>query len=358
LQNVLSSISTFYPQNPKATYNERWSFGLQYQLPAELVLDVNYVGSNNLHIPITQDFNPLANSYLSTDPIRTAAQIANFNALSANVTNPFHGIAVPGTPSLNGTTISQTQLLKPYPEFSAITYGKTTEGYGTYNALQTQLSKHFSHGYNLSIAYTWSKSLDAINFLNPGDAKPWYGLSNGDYPQLLAVYGIYELPFGRGKPYFSNVNPIVKHIISGFQLNGTYRIQSGQPITFASSDILAQGASYSDIGNVKNKSLTQWFNTGAIDTSSNDQLEDAVNRFPLRYNNVRQDNLDTLNLGAERKFHIWENVETDFKCEAINALNHPVFSGPNTSPTSTSFGRISGVGNQGRVVTFAFEGRF
>ncbi|HEX5284920.1 MAG TPA: TonB-dependent receptor [Bryocella sp.] len=358
LQNVLSSISTFYPQNPKSTYNERWSFGLEYQLPAELVLDMNYVGSNNLHIPITQDFNPLPNSYLSTDTIRTAAQIANFNKLSANVTNPFYGISVPGTPSLNGTTISQTQLLKPYPEFSAITYGKTTEGYGTYNALQMQVSKHFSHGYNLSVAYTRSKSLDAINFLNPGDPKPWYGLSNGDYPNLLAVYGIYELPFGRGKPFFSGVNPIVKNIISGFQLNGTYRIQSGQPITFAASDILAAGSNFSDIGKVQNKSLQHWFNTAAVDTNANDQLEDAVNFFPLRFNNVRQSNLDILNLGAERKFHIWENVEADFKCEAINALNHTVFSAPNTTPTSSAFGRVSGVGNQGRVVTFAFEGRF
>jgi hypothetical protein len=284
--------------------------------------------------------------------------IANFNKLSANVTNPFYGISVPGTPSLNGTTISQTQLLKPYPEFSAITYGKTTEGHGTYNALQTQLSKHFSHGYNLSIAYTWSKSLDAINFLNAGDAKPWYGLSNGDYPNLLAVYGIYELPFGRNKPFFSNVNPVVKHIISGFQINGTYRVQSGQPITFASSDILAPNATYSDIGKVTNKSLQQWFNTAAFDTNSNDQLEDAVNTFPLRFGNVRQSNLDIVNLGLERKFHIWESVETDFKCEAINALNHTVFSAPNTTPTSTSFGKVSGVGNSARVLTFAFEGRF
>ena len=361
LQNVLNSVSTFYPQNPKATYNERWSFGLEYQLPAEFVLDMNYVGSNNLHIPITQDFNPLPNSYLSTDRIRTAAMQANYSLLTSNVPNPFYGISVPTSvaSTFSSSKIAQSQLLKPYPEFSGITYGKTTEGYGTYNALQMQVSKHFSHGYNLSVAYTWSKSLDAINFLNPGDPKPWYGISNGDYPQLLAVYGIYELPFGRNKPFLSGTNPFVKAIVSGFQINGTYRVQSGQPITFAASDILSTGSSFSDLGKVAGKSLTHWFNTAALDTATSDQLEDAVNYFPLRFNNVRQDNLDTLNLGAERKFHIWHEAEMDFKCEAINALNHPVFSAPSTSVGSTTtLGHITGVGNTGRTITFAFEGRF
>ncbi len=357
LQNVGQSI-TFFVQNPKTPYNERWSLGVQYALPAELVFEANYVGSDGYHIRITRDFDPLANSYLSPDRTRTTAQVNNFNTLTKNVTNPFAGISVPGTSSLTGSTVAQSQLLKPYPEYTGVT-ASNPEGYSTYNSLQTQLSKRFSHGYNLSISYTWSKSLDAISFLNPGDAKPWYGVSNGDYPQVLAVAGIYELPFGRNKPFFSDVNPIVKQVISGFQLNGTYRVQSGQPITFsAAGELLSPGASYSDIGRISNRSIHQWFNTAAFDTNSNDQLEDALNTFPLRFNNVRQSNLDILNLGLERNFHIHESISADFKFEAINALNHTVFSAPNTSPTSTAFGTISGVGNQPRVLQFAVEGHF
>lgn len=107
-----------------------------------------------------------------------------------------------------------------------------------------------------------------------------------------------------------------------------------------------------------NKSLQHRFNTAAVDTNANDQLEDAVGTVPLRFGNMRQSNLDILNVGAERKFHIWESVDTDFKFEAINALNHTVFSAPNTTPTSTAFGQVSGFGNSARVLTFAFEGRF
>jgi len=73
---------------------------------------------------------------------------------------------------------------------------------------------------------------------------------------------------------------------------------------------------------------------------------------------VRESNLDILNLGAERKFHIHNEIEADFKLEAINALNHTVFSSPNTTPTSTAFGVVSGVGNSARVLTFGFEGHF
>ena len=129
--------------------------------------------------------------------------IANNALLVANYTNPFAGITVPGSSSLTGTSISGSQLLKPYPEFTGITTSDTS-GFSSYNALQLSVQKRFSHGYNLSVAYTQSKALDAISFLNAGDAKPWYGISNGDYPRVLSVAGIYELPFGHHKQFLSS----------------------------------------------------------------------------------------------------------------------------------------------------------
>jgi len=366
----LNSTIQFYPQSQKAPYNERWSLGIQYQLPGEMVFEANYVGSDNYHVQITRDYDGIPLQYLSRDTTRTAAQVANYNALTKSYANPFAGIPLPtgAVSSAYNANIAQSQLLKPYPEFSDVEATKSSAGgsysptgYSTYNSLQTELSKRFSHGYNMSIAYTWSKSLDAVTFLNASDPKPWYGLSSGDYPQVLAIAGIYELPFGHNKPFFANTNRIVNQVISGFQLNGTYRLQSGQPITFGgtgSGYLLNPGYTYSDIGKVANKSLQHWFNTAAIDTNASDQLEDNYNTFPLRFGNVRESNLDILNLGAERKFHIHNEIEADFKLEAINALNHTVFSSPNTTPTSTAFGVVSGVGNSARVLTFGFEGHF
>jgi len=365
LQSVGTSISGIFLQHPKTPYNERYSLGFEYALPGDIIMDLNYVGSTGQHIRITRDFNPLPDSYLSTDTTRTAAQQAINTALNKAVTNPFAGIVVPGTSSLTGSTVAQSQLLKPYPEFTGVT-ASDTAGFSSYNALQASVQKRFSHGYNMSVSYTRSRSLDAISFLNPGDAKPWYGVSNGDYPEVLSVAAIYELPFGHNKPFLGNTHGITDFLIRGFQVEGTYRVQSGQPLTFNSAGaVLRPGFTYSDIGNTSAKTYTNWFNTQAFYNINADPtytnsiaLQSNLRTYPLRFNNVRQDYQNVLNVGAMKKFILKERVNMTLRAEAFNALNHPIYNAPSTDPTSSSFGKVTGFGNASRVLQFAVEGHF
>ena len=387
LQSVGTSISGLFNQSPKSPYAERYSFGMQYQLPGDMILEADYVGSTGQHIRITRDYNPLPDQYLSTDSTRTPAQVAINTALGVStLKNPFAGITVPGAPGfITSSTISQSALLKPYPEFTGITQSDPA-GFSSYNALQLGLQKRFSHGYNVSVSYAKSRALDEISFLNAGDAKPWYGVSNGDYPQSLAVAGIYELPFGHNKPFFSSAHSWVDALIRGFQVEGTYRIQSGQPLTFNNaSALLRPGAKYSDIGNTANKNYQTWFNTRAfinnVSSAPSNPLQQAgdnncgtvsapipcwntlslqsnLRTMPLRFNNVRQDYQNTLNVGAMKKFIIRERFNMVARAEAFNALNHPVYNAPSTDPSSTSFGQVTGFGNTSRVLQFAIEGHF
>jgi hypothetical protein len=376
LQSVGTSISGFFLQHPKTPYNERYSLGFQYALPGDMIVEADYVGSTGQHIRITRDFNPLPDSYLSTDTTRTTAQVNINTALGKTVTNPFAGITVPGSSSLTGSTVAQSQLLKPYPEFTGMS-ASDPAGFSSYNALQMRVQKRFSHGYNMSVSYTKSRSLDAISFLNAGDAKPWYGLSNGDYPEMLSVAGIYELPFGHGKPLFGNAHGIVGAAIRGFQVEGTYRIQSGQPLTFNNAGaILRSGSTYSDIGNTSNKSYTNWFNTRAFINNRTDAdsscgtaqvpipcytstvLQSNLRTYPLRFNNVRQDYQNVLNVGAMKKFIIKERINMVLRAEAFNTLNHPIYNAPSTDPSSVTFGQVTGFGNASRVLQFAVEGHF
>jgi hypothetical protein len=379
LQSVGTSISGLFNQNPKSPYNERFSLGLQYQLPGNIIAEADYVGNIGQHIRITRDYNALPDSYLSPDSTRTPAQVAINTALGvSNLKNPFAGISVPGNPGfITSSTISQSALLKPYPEFTGITQSDPA-GYSSYNALQASVAKRFSHGYNLSVSYTKSRSLDAISFLNAGDAKPWYGLSNGDYPQSLAVAGIYELPFGHNKPFFGATHGFVDALIRGFQVEGTYRIQSGQPLTFNNaSAVIRPGMSLSQLGDTSSKSYNNWFNTrvflNARDTTLTDpknpagdgtagysstSLQSNLRTYPLRFNNVRQDYQNTLNVGAMKKFIVRERYNMVVRAEAFNAMNHPIYNNPSTDPSSTSFGKVTGFGNASRVLQFAVEGHF
>jgi hypothetical protein len=73
---------------------------------------------------------------------------------------------------------------------------------------------------------------------------------------------------------------------------------------------------------------------------------------------VRQDFQDLLNVGAIKRFIVHDRFDTTLRAEAINALNHPVFNAPNATPSSTTFGGITGFGNSARVLQFAVEIHF
>jgi hypothetical protein len=363
-QNVGTSISQWYPQYPKSPMSEHFSLGFQYALPGSIILEADYVGNISRHLRITRDFNAVPDGILSRDTTRTQAMNDLNTKLGASYPNPFQGVTVPVSQSLfTASTISGTQLIKPYPEFTGLTAGDES-GISDYNSLQVSAQKRFSHGYNMSAVYTWSRTLDALTFLNAGDLKPWYGTSNTDYPQILSLAAIYELPFGSGKPFFASTPRWVNETIRGFQVEGTYRIQSGQPLSFNSSGtVLKNGETYKNISGPAVHNYTQWFNTHAFeninDTSTYANtlaLVSNLRTFPLRFNNVRQDYQNLLNVGAMKKFSVYsDRVRVELRAEAINAMNHQVYSNPNTDPSSSSFGKITGPGNQSRQLQFAMQ---
>jgi len=369
-QNVGSSISTLFVRHPKTPYSEQFSLGFQYALPNDLILEANYIGTLGRHLKLTSYLDATPDSILSTDTSLTTAQYNLYESLAATYPNPFYGITVPASQSLfTSSTISCNQLVLPYPEFTSIS-GAAYTGMSSYNALQVTLSKHFSHGYNMSVGYTQSRLLDALSFLNNGDAKPWYGVSNTDYPRVLSTSAIYELPFGKDKHFLSGDKTPrwLNQVVSGFEVEGTYRIQSGQPLSFSSSDTaLAPGKTYKDINGSSSHNYKEWFNIHAFNnivdnpayTSltpgvSGTMLRSNLRTFPLRFNNVRADYQDLLNLGALRRFKIY-NDRYGLECrgDAVNALNHQVYASPTMSPSSTSFGYISGPGNYARRVQVA-----
>jgi hypothetical protein len=57
-----------------------------------------------------------------------------------------------------------------------------------------------------------------------------------------------------------------------------------------------------------------------------------------------------------KNFRITERWKAQFRMEAYNALNHAQFANPNTAPTNTAFGTITGEKGHGqRQITFAFK---
>jgi hypothetical protein len=333
--NLGQGAGFFYDRrvNP---YVQRWSLSVQRELPGRLVADVGYVGNRGTRFDASRQFDAVPERYLSRLPVRDQAVI---DSLSAQVANPFSAIAAFSGTSLATLQVARQQLLRPYPQFTSVA-GSVPAGYSYYHSLQTQVEKRFSHGYTFQAAWTWSKFMEATSFLNETDLSPEKVVSDLDFTHRFVVNGVYELPFGKGKPILGNAKGLAEHIIGGWQIQGIYEGQSGAPLGFGNA--IFNGDLHNIMLPVGERKAERWFNTQAgFELDSRKQLLNNVRRFPTRFSGIRSDGFNVADLSLFKNFRINERWKAQFRAEANNAFNHVLFANPNTTPSSSAFGTIT-----------------
>lgn len=131
-------------------------------------------------------------------------------------------------------------------QFSSL-YALSSMGMSYYNAMQFTLSHPFSHGADLTVSYTLSKSIDegsdaerSIEFSTStalssiiNTWKPQLNRAPSDFDarHLLTVDGLWDLPFGHGRQFLGNENRLADFFVGGWQLSGLSRVSSGLPFT-------------------------------------------------------------------------------------------------------------------------------
>ncbi len=344
LTNIGQAVSFFDP-NLRQAYAQRWSLGIQYELPFGFVLDSAYVANRGTRLAVSRNYNATPNRLLSTLATRDQTTI---NSLSQQFPNPFRGLN-----SIFGANISREQLLRPYPHFSTVNVEEPI-GYSWYHSLQSKIEKRFAKGLTFQIAYTWSKQMDATEFLNAGDALPYETISSGDRTHRVTASGIVEFPFGKGRKFASDLPRWADTVIGGWQIAYVMQRQSGPPIGFG--NVIFTG----DIKNIvlpKNqRDVDRWFNTDAgFNKNAAQQLASNIRTFPLRFHGLRGDDQQRWDFSLSKKFIITERINASLRGEAFNAFNHVNFSTPNTNPTDTNFGRITGTQSAARSWQFALK---
>jgi hypothetical protein len=390
LQTFLGQAVTFQPLNPRTPYNTRWSAGIQHEFGSWLA-DVSYVGNHGVHLPVQKEYNAIPAQYLSN---YTAGFDADVNTkLTTTVNNPFFGV-LPNTVSLGSSkTVAISQLLKPYPQFTSVS-AYITSGSSIYHSLQAQLLRRFSNGASFTSAFTWSKSLDATQYLNPSDTRPWYGTSQNDRTFRFATSGIYQLPWGRDRRFLRQ-GGVAAAIAGGWQVQGVYQVQSGQPLSFNPGSLATSGTTsplYLGANPVDSawgrsgykKSITSpgsagnWINTAnwvttTSTTATSGKVANVVpnqyqiRNFPIRFDGLRADYLNQFDAAVQRNFslsRVYEPLVLQFRVDMINVLNHPVYggSGTNSNPvtdwTSSTFAEVTAQSNQPRIYQFEAFIRF
>ncbi len=226
LGTLLGLGPTFSDPSGRLGYVHSFSFGIQKLLPGQVSIDASYVGSRTTGVPTVKGFNELSAQDLALGDVTRGG---NPNFLNDRLPNPFENL-LPGT-GINTSTVPRQQLLRPYPQFTSFNRQDIPNGKVWYNSLQVAVQKRYSHGLMVTAAYTLSKNLQALNYLNPQDAAPARSLVPWDRPHRLVLAPIYELPFGPGKRFLTSTNGLASRVVGGWQMMMNSTLQSGAPMT-------------------------------------------------------------------------------------------------------------------------------
>ena len=326
----VTGISTFsIDPNARTPYVQQWNFSVQRTFFRNAVVEIGYVGAKGTHL------------------------WERININSAR-------LPTPGDPNPAASLPSR----RPFPNFGDVLQASFREN-SNYNALQARIDKRFSRGFSFLAAYTYGKSIDTASggFFTSShqdrtnlDAER--ARSNFDVRHAFTFSHSYELPFGRGKSYLSDVSSAANKIIGGWQINGILTLLSGQPFSvLVNGDVAvvgaytAQRANRIADGNLPSGQRTpdRWFDTSAFTTP-------AAGTFGNSGRNILDGpGYNQYDFSIFKNTALGERFNLQFRTEIFNLFNHTNFNLPSVNVNvPASFGKITSARNP-REIQFAVK---
>jgi hypothetical protein len=345
-------------------YSIEANLNVQRALPLGTVIEVGYI-YNAGHFLINGDpgvpFSQVDPSYLSLG-----------NKLFQSVPNPFYGIiTTPGSP-LAAPTVPYDYLLRPYPQYNGVSSFRKADSGSHYNAITVKLDKRYNNGLSVLVAFTGSKLMDnaasVVSYLGPTsqtyanqyNPQAEFGLSSQDISRTFSAGYVYELPFGQGRQFLSVEHGVAKALVSGWQTNGIVQWDTGTPVVLGAANNqtgLLGFAQRPDEApgdpNIPHPTRAKWFNTALFSQPAPFTIGNAPRVLP----NVRVPGYVDADLSVFKNnyFDASRRFNLQLRLEAFNALNHPVFSGPDAGVNDGTFGQINSQSNTGREVQLAVK---
>jgi hypothetical protein len=345
----------------RLAYVQNWTLGFQYELPRSFVMELNYVGNKGtrLEAPGLDNLDALPASILSMGQVLTDPWTA-----ASGVPQPF--------PGFTGTVL---QALRPYPQFTGINNSVFAYfGTSNYNAMQLQLTRHFSKGLAVLAAYTWSKTtgldasaLDAITPADVFNRGLERGITRFNYPQFLKVTWIYELPIGPNK--LINLQGLPGKILGGWQITGNHQVRSGTPLSITGGpqtsplgaarldQVLGQEIVINPDAPISFRGFTggiPYLNKAAfapppVSPGGRNQIARLGTLGPILPNIRGPYNLGE-DLGIWKLFHFDEQRTLELRGVFLNPFNRVGRGDPVTDLSSPFFGQITGQQRGGRNI--------
>lgn len=357
-----NSIGTIVPSIRKHPLAQHWSVDVQRELPGQWLIDAGYFATHGSRLLTTRTLDTIPRQYLTTSNTNDNGTKATTNFLNQNVPNPFQGQCnptyTPGLPLCTNATVQLNQLLMPYPEFTSFNV-EQYNGISDYESFQLGVQKRMSHGLTVQGGYTWSKWLEQVSYLNATDPNFEKRPNSANVPHQVTLSWIWELPFGHGRSWGGDWPTALDKILGGWELTGVFRKQSGFPISIGNNyfngDLTALKTNYSSANVIAGTpifDITPFYIGGTPNPGDGNHISLANNirTLPSQVTWFRAQGLNNWDLSLIKNISFKERASLQLKCTAFNAMNHVLFSAPNLSPTSSSFGTVTGDSNAPRYL--------
>ena len=350
-------------ENFKTPTFYRYNLTVQRQLPGELALRIGFVGAIGRHMARRQRLNAFPQhvvcpNELCPDQVADGARFFPSRSDAPQTINPDYGRIEWMSSDVNST----------------------------YSSMVASLQRRFSRGLTFQANYTWSKSVDdysqsETNFTGEANANPQFGpdrtldraRSSFNVPHVFVMNGIYQLPFGPGKP-FLNSGGAVSHIFGGWQIGGILTLQQGLPFTIG-SNITGGGFSYrADRPNLKPgvdiNQVTSGTSVGCVVVGANDitsgtpvgtrdlYFDPCVFSAPPRgtignaaRNLIIGPDMRNVNFTLSKYFELGERTRLQFRSEFFNLFNRVQL----RNPAARVFTSLSGVRSSAGLITESLD---
>jgi len=302
LQDSQTADVTWFDPDLQVPWSDTWSAGWQRSLTRNMALEVRYVGTRGRDLWFNDNYNglaginviengladefrlaqqnlaanvaagrgatfaymgpntgtsplPIALAYFNGQPESQAGNPARYTSGQFRDSGDFFGFLSPQEPNLfnyANTLDSQAarrnnalaaglpaNFLIPNPNKLGGAELTTNKGTTDYHSLQIELRRRMANGLQMQGSYTFGRGYqdDFYSYRVPLQRSLDDG-SEGSVTHAFKVNWLYELPFGQGRRFGSNVGPVLDRIIGGWQVHGIARIQSGEILEYSGVDIV------------------------------------------------------------------------------------------------------------------------
>ena len=339
---------------------DHFSAGIQRELPWRTALEISYAGSREHGVQTS--FGGINEPSLEFVRQCDVTRGGNRQICDQLLPNPYFGVAgFEGTTRFTNQTLSRFELNRPFPAFTGITEAERNDGKLIYDSMQFVGNKRWSRGMTLNLTYTWVPRWEEVggfidNITRELNVGPYFAHRK----HRVTASGVWEIP-GR------SLQGIAGHLLGGWSIAPMFVFQSGQPWDLPTNVELVGDPSIDVFkGNGPDGSGQYIYGvqpcvaqrnatTGVYSLLPVSIAYGCTEAFflvrepfqtrsaPLRDDRLRRPHYAQLDLNFAKTTHVTDKVRFQFRVEAFNVFNSPMYDERqyNQTTTNADFGRIN-----------------